>query len=61
MKYEDLGFEPQEASLKIQAQLMCHISEWIKKEQLKQEEASHFLHVTRPRVSDVLKIRKIYY
>ena len=54
--FEDLGFEPQEASkLKIKAQLMCHISEWIKKEQLKQEEASHFLHVTRPRVSDVLR------
>ena len=53
--FEDLGFEPQEASkLKIKAQLMCHISEWIKTEQLKQEEASHLLHVTRPRVSDVI-------
>jgi len=53
--FADLGFEPQEASkLKIKAQLMCHISEWIKKEQLKQEEASQLLHVTRPRVSDVL-------
>ncbi len=54
--FEDLGFEPQEASkLKIKAQLMCQISEWIKKEQLKQEEASQLLHVTRPRVSDVLR------
>lgn len=54
--FEDLGFEAQEASkLKIKAQLMCQISEWIKKEQLKQEEASQLLHVTRPRVSDVLR------
>ncbi len=54
--FEDLGFEPQEASkLKIKAQLMCQISEWIKKEELKQEEASQLLHVTRPRVSDVLR------
>lgn len=29
--FEDLGFGPQEASkLKIKAQLMCKISEWIK-------------------------------
>ena len=54
--FEDLGFEPQEASkLKIKAQLMSQISEWIKKEELKQEEASQLLHVTRPRVSDVLR------
>jgi len=54
--FEDLGFEPQEASkLKIKAQLMCQISEWIKSEQLKQEDASKILHVTRPRVSDVLR------
>jgi len=53
--FEDLGFEPAEASkLKIKAQLMSQISEWIKKKQLKQEEASKLLHVTRPRVSDVL-------
>ena len=54
--FEDLGFESQEASkLKIKAQLMCQISEWIKSEHLKQEEASQILHVTRPRVSDVLR------
>ncbi len=34
---------------------MCQISEWIKKEKLKQEEASQLLHVTRPGVSDVLR------
>ena len=54
--FEDLGFEPQEAAkLKIKAQLMCQISEWIKEKQLKQEEASSLLHVTRPRVSDVMR------
>ncbi|MGV6853313.1 MAG: helix-turn-helix domain-containing protein, partial [bacterium] len=34
---------------------MCSLSEWIKDEELKQEEASHVLHVTRPRVSDVMR------
>jgi predicted XRE-type DNA-binding protein len=34
---------------------MSQISEWIKNKQLKQEEASQFLQVTRPRVSDVLR------
>jgi len=54
--FEDLGFSPQEASkLKIKSQLMCQISEWIKEKQLKQEEASHLLHVTRPRVSDIMR------
>ena len=54
--FEDLGFTPQEASkLKIKAQLMCQLSEWIKEKQLKQEEASHLLHVTRPRVSDIMR------
>jgi predicted XRE-type DNA-binding protein len=54
--FEDLGFNPREASkLKIKAQLMCQISEWIKEKQLKQEEASSLLHVTRPRVSDVMR------
>ena len=54
--FKDLGFNPEEAvKLKIKAQLMCQISEWIKEKQLKQEEASHLLHVTRPRVSDIMR------
>ena len=54
--FEDLGFEPKEANkLKIKAQLMCQISEWIKEKKLKQEEASSLLEVTRPRVSDVMR------
>lgn len=53
--FKDLGFSAEEAAkLKIKAQLMCQISEWIKEKQLKQEEASRLLHVTRPRVSDVM-------
>jgi len=54
--FEDLGFEKVEAEkLKIKAQLMCQVSEWIKQEDLKQEEASELLHVSRPRISDVMR------
>ena len=54
--FKDLGFNSQEAAkLKIKAQLMCQISEWIKEKQLKQEDASHLLHVTRPSVSAILR------
>jgi len=54
--FKDLGFEPREATkLKIKAQLMCQISEWIKDKHLKQDEASNLLHVTRPRISDVMR------
>jgi len=49
-------FNTLEASkLKIKAQLMCQISEWIKEKQLKQKEASHLLHVIRPRISDIMR------
>ncbi|WP_428354342.1 helix-turn-helix domain-containing protein [Methyloprofundus sp.] len=54
--FKDLGFAPEEASkLKIKAQLMCQISEWIKEKQLKQVDASNILHVTRPRISDIMR------
>ncbi len=54
--FRDLGFTPEEAAkLKIKAQLMCQISEWIEEKQLKQEEASNLLQVTRPRVSDIMR------
>jgi predicted XRE-type DNA-binding protein len=53
--FKDLGFNPREAAkLKIKAQLMCQISEWIKEKQLKQEEASDLLHITNPSLSDVM-------
>ena len=54
--FKDLGFSEQEATkLKIKAQLMCSISEWIKDKKLTQENASLVLHVTRPRISDVMR------
>jgi len=54
--FKDLGFSTEEASkLKIKAQLMCQISEWIKEKKLKQEDASNLLHVTRPRISDIMR------
>ena len=34
--------------------LMSELAKWIKENHLKQEEAAVILHVTRPRVSDVL-------
>ena len=56
--FEELGFDKAEAEkLKIKAQLMCQISEWIKEKKLKQEEASKLLQVTRPRISDVIRGR----
>jgi predicted XRE-type DNA-binding protein len=56
--FEELGFDKLEAEkLKIKAQLMCQISEWIKEKELKQEEASKLLQVTRPRISDVIRGR----
>lgn len=54
--FEELGFNKSEAEkLKIKAELMCKISEWIRERELKQEEASELLHVTRPRISDVMR------
>ncbi len=53
--FSDLGFEPEEAvKLKIKSQLMAEISEWIKGQHLKQEDAAKILGVSRPRVSDVM-------
>jgi len=54
--FEDLGFNPREAAkLKIKAQLMCKVTEWINEKELKQEEASHLLDITIPKVSDVIQ------
>lgn len=53
--FTDLGFEREEAArLKIKSQLMIEISEWIKSQKLKQEEAAQLLKVSRPRISDVM-------
>lgn len=54
--FEELGFDEGEAEkLKIKAELMCKLTEWIQENELKQEEASKLLHVTRPRISDVMR------
>jgi predicted XRE-type DNA-binding protein len=54
--FADLGFAPEEsAKLKIKAQLMIQLDEWIKAEQLRQEDAARLLHVSRPRVSDLVR------
>ena len=53
--FADLGFAPEEsAKLKIRSQLMMEISEWIKEQQLKQNDAAELLKISRPRVSDVM-------
>lgn len=52
----DLGFPPAEAAkLKIKSDLMIELSQWIQENHLKQEEAAKLLHVSRPRVSDVMR------
>lgn len=66
--FADLGFEADEAialqkrsqeiideKLAIKVLIMEALSEWIRKEKLKQAEAAIILGVSRPRVSDVVK------
>ena len=54
--FEDPGFDKIEArKLKIKAELMCQLSEWIKEKRLDQEAVSKLLHVTRPRISNVMR------
>ena len=63
----DLGFAPTEArrllahadvtideSIRLKRQLMDEISEWMKQSSVTQAAAAAVLHVTRPRVSDVV-------
>ena len=65
--FEELGFDPEEAVrhqresnrkindiVSLKEELMQEVSAWIKDNNLKQEEAAKILHVTRPRVSDVV-------
>lgn len=68
--FADLGFEPKQAA-KLQAEskkeiaqtiamkqkLMGEISVWMRTEGLKQHEAALQLHVSRPRVSDVVNAK----
>jgi len=65
--FADLGFEPEEAkhllaeshaniakTEELKKQLMGEISDWINVKGFKQHEAAEILHVSRPRVSDVV-------
>ncbi|VAW37101.1 hypothetical protein MNBD_CHLOROFLEXI01-2155 [hydrothermal vent metagenome] len=54
--FADLGFASDEAAkLKIKAHLMIQLEQWIREEQLKQEDAARLLQVNRPRISDVVR------
>lgn len=65
--FAELGFSPDDArryqaesreridhTLALKEQLMGELVSWIKDSHLKQGEAAEILHVTRPRVSDVV-------
>ena len=65
--FAELGFSPEEAqryqaesqalisqTLALKEQLMGELASWIEARHLKQAEAAEILHVTRPRVSDVV-------
>ena len=65
--FAELGFSPEDArryqaesreridhTLALKEQLMTELVSWIKDGHLKQGEAAEILHVTRPRVSDVV-------
>ena len=65
--FSELGFSGEEAvrhqaslreqidhTLALKEQLMEELATWIKDSQIKQIEAAEILHVTRPRISDVV-------
>ena len=41
----------------LKEQLMIELSTWIKENNLKQEQAAKILHITRPRVSDMVNLK----
>lgn len=65
--FSELGFTPSQAkryqaelrkqnkeTQALKEQLMSELIEWIRENALKQEDAAEILHITRPRVSDVV-------
>lgn len=65
--FAELGFSPEDAeryqtesrdridhTLALKEQLMGELTSWIKTSDLKQAEAAEILHVSRPRISDVV-------
>jgi predicted XRE-type DNA-binding protein len=56
--FRDLGFPPEEAEhLLIRADLLIQLQRAIAARKLKQADAARLLHVTQPRVSDLLRGR----
>ena len=56
--FRDLGFGPEEAShLLVRSELMIKIEKLLKGHGLTQAEAARIMHVSQPRVSDLLRGR----
>lgn len=56
--FRDLGFSGQEAgSLRIRADLMMRLRQFIERRKLTQAAAANLLHVTQPRISDLVRAR----
>ncbi|HXH94743.1 MAG TPA: helix-turn-helix transcriptional regulator [Thermoanaerobaculia bacterium] len=56
--FRDLGFSPKEAEhLSVRADLLIQLQKVIVSQGLKQAEIAKILHVTQPRVSDLLRGR----
>lgn len=54
--FRDLGFSAQEAgSLRIRADLMVRLRQFIERRKLTQAAAAKLLHVTQPRISDLVR------
>ncbi len=54
--FEAVGFEPTEAEhLRIRADLMIEVEHFIAGRGLTQSEAAKLLHVTQPRISDLMR------
>ena len=54
--FRDLGFSAQEAgSLRIRADLMMRLRQFIERRRLTQAAAAKLFHVTQPRISDLVR------
>ena len=54
--FRDLGFSREEAEhLKIRSDLMIRLTRFIKAKELTQAQAARLLHVTQPRISDLVR------
>jgi len=54
--FKDVGFNPEESeSLRLKAELMLKVRDYIAKEKLTQKEAAELFCVTQPRISDLLR------